>query len=408
LFTLRIRLPQDRRFCGVLNCHAPTGEVVLGPIPVAGKAGEQLARSNYNPTRTPLLPYGDTPAGSYRFSRLLSMRSGTELDVARYGRFGIVVFDPCTGDAALAEAAGRFELWLHGGSLTEGRLSSTAGSLRLFDDDQRQLMRVLGASAGAACVISIDPAIAGDYGAVSDETRSDYFDPPTLHHLNSASQCALLSSLTYAQNPGLLYLGEYDSGQYFSSIDVNHVITNEGGVLDSVYVPRAGDGYTVGGGINVSAQSVQSLQNMGVDQATITALSSVIGVYPPNGSTTAPGITLTDAQAQAMTTAVMNSYFNSTGQSYSNACSFADFTDLPTQAQTAIADLAYKMGSLATAAPNLWTQVTSGNWQAAVNNLMGINGQPPFSSSDATLNSRASADGKLIQQALTAGTLPTP
>jgi GH24 family phage-related lysozyme (muramidase) len=407
---LEIKLPVDRTFCGSLTLFSANGDIEVGPVPVCSKASDRLSSDHYNPSRTPLLPYGDTPIGMYRFSRLLSMREAEGVDIERYGRFGVVVFDPCGGDAVLAEAAGRFELWLHGGSgRTDQQLVSTAGSLRLRDDDQRLIMRALAKVSSVICELSVQPSLADRFGTVVEESRTDYEDPPALRQGRSVPsfQAALTRSLAFARNPGLLYLGEYDSGTYFSSVDQNYVIKNEGGVINSVYVPVPGDGYTVGAGINLSAQTSQGLLNMGADPATVNALSSVIGVYPPDGGTTAPGITLTTAQATSLSDVVMDSYFNTTGQDYSNACTFADFTDLPTQAQTAIADLQYNMGALSAAAPNLWSQVTSGQWQAAINNLEGINGQPAFSNQTA-LNNRAIADGKLIQQALTAGTLPTP
>ena len=66
-----------------------------------------------------------------------------------------------------------------------------------------------------------------------------------------------------------LYLGEYDSGQYYSSIDMTYITNSEGGDQLSVYVPISGDGYTVGIGVNLSAQSQQGLLGMGVDPATV-------------------------------------------------------------------------------------------------------------------------------------------
>lgn len=408
---LEIILPEKRTLCGCLTLKSPTGAVEVGPVPVAGKVGDRLARERHNPTRTPLLPYGDTPTGSYRLSRLLSMRDAAERDVAKYGRFGVAVFDPCDGDAALAEAAGRFELWLHGGvPILSKRLLSTAGSLRLFDEDHLLLMRALSRIDSAHCIVSLDSSINGQYGAVEDDSRMGYSDPPSLGEPNPAAvgEAALLRSLAYANNPSMLYLGEYDSGQSFSAIDVSVVIDNEGGVGTSVIVPRAGDGYTVGAGVNLSEQTVQGLLDDGVDPSTVDALSSVIGVMPPDGSTESPGISISSDAATQLTTAVMNAYFNATGAAYSDDCDFANFTDLPSQAQTAIADLAYNMGPLSSSAPTLWGQITSGNWQGAIDNLTGTNGQPPFSSQDPTLNNRAIADGQLLQQAQQAGTLPTP
>jgi hypothetical protein len=96
-----------------------------------------------DPNSPPVSMLGLPPLGTYRLARLVSMRDSEEPEIAKYGRFGIVAFDPCTGDAALAEAAGRFELWLHGAPVVRNQLMSTAGSLRLHDEDQQLIMRFL-------------------------------------------------------------------------------------------------------------------------------------------------------------------------------------------------------------------------------------------------------------------------
>lgn len=45
------------------------------------------------------------------------------------------------------------------------------------------------------------------------------------------------------------------------------------------------------------------------------------------------------------------------------------FEHLPDACQTVIASVAFQYGNLATRTPNFWSQVTSGDWQAAIANL---------------------------------------
>jgi Glycosyl transferases group 1 len=61
-----------------------------------------------------------------------------------FGTFGVAVLEARDGDAALADAAGRLETWIHGGLASpEGLLRSTNGSLRLSNTDQQKLMKLL-------------------------------------------------------------------------------------------------------------------------------------------------------------------------------------------------------------------------------------------------------------------------
>ena len=76
------------------------------------------------------------------------------------------------------------------------------------------------------------------------------------------------------------------------------------------------------------------------------------------------------------------------------------FSDLPWQAQTAIADLWYNLGSLKDrrVAPILWKQVTAGDWEGAYRNLRSFSGQK-------TLAERARRDAKLLRDAIDIGWL---
>lgn len=111
---------------------------------------------------------------------------------------------------------------------------------------------------------------------------------------------------------------------------------------------------------------------------------------------------LTQKELDQLNRAVMMSNFNDAGKAYSNASPIANFSELPWQAQTAIADLWYNRGDLRVVAPAFWDQVTTGRWQAAVNNL------EKLKTSDKRLNDRAKADAEILRQALEAKLLPKP
>src|SRR5262249_48249442 len=97
-----------------------------------------------NPSRDPLLPYGDTPLGTYRVAHWLESGDGTQFRSDQFGPHGVVVLEPVAGDAALADASGRFQLLIQGRSPRPGNsLRTTNGSLRLADSDLEELIEVL-------------------------------------------------------------------------------------------------------------------------------------------------------------------------------------------------------------------------------------------------------------------------
>lgn len=401
---LVIALPLNRDYAGTLKLVGDRGETVAGPFAVAARALDSVAREHGNESRSPLLPYGDTPFGTYKLRRLISMRGASQRDIHTFGRFGIAVLDAIDGDAALADAAGRFEVWIHAGpASTDGRLRATNGSLRLSNEDQHRLMKALADRGGILC--ECVPASSDEHlGSVSCELITDYGDPPRLHDLpKAAAAIAPFVRIPVGKRPSLMFLGEYDSGTNFSNVNLDVIAHNEGGNILNGYVPSNTSGVTIGIGVDLSQQTVAGLQAMGVPQSVIDQLSPYIGLsgQAARDALAANPLTITADQATQLNDAVTASYFNSTGNAFDNACDFANFSDLPWQAQTVIADLWYNMGNLSSAAPNFWSQVTSGDWQAALDNLNDFGGNK-------TLDARAAYDATILQQAMNAGTLPTP
>lgn len=109
---------------------------MLHRCPVLGKADNAEAAKHQNPTRWPLLPYGDTPTGVWYVRKY-----GPISPHATYGVHAVAVLTPESGDAA--KAVKRSGIWLHGGSPGASReygfLRPTFGCLRLSDDDMGQI-----------------------------------------------------------------------------------------------------------------------------------------------------------------------------------------------------------------------------------------------------------------------------
>ena len=153
-----VTFPADRVLGGELQLLDPAGKRLAGPFPVCGRVDDRQAELHHNSSRNPLLPFGDIPLGEYQVTQVVESGPGTSWDSAEFGSGGIVLLLPIGGDAALAEANGRFGFFIHGGnSLRGGALRPTEdGSLRLLNSDQRKLvgaMRRLG-QAPCQCVIT--------------------------------------------------------------------------------------------------------------------------------------------------------------------------------------------------------------------------------------------------------------
>jgi hypothetical protein len=132
---LRAVLPRNRNVPGELVALDDDGNVIHR-CPVFGKADNAKAAEMGNPTRNPLLPFGDTPTGVYRLTK-----AGPWSPASTYGIHPVIVMNPISGDAL--KASKRSGIWLHGGA--PGRaaawayLRPTLGCLRVADDDMRQI-----------------------------------------------------------------------------------------------------------------------------------------------------------------------------------------------------------------------------------------------------------------------------
>lgn len=181
-----VKLPVDRNYTGVLQLENDRGRVLAGPFPVCARSNDQAAAEHGNPSRNSLLPYGDTPLGTYKVSHLLSTGEGTSYRMDRYGPHGAAVLLPVDGDAALAEANGRFTCLIHGGVLSEDKqLLATTGCMRLSNRDQKKLMASLRKLDDVICLcVEAFPERGAQLVAVDFDY--DEPDPPLLHSVTDS------------------------------------------------------------------------------------------------------------------------------------------------------------------------------------------------------------------------------
>ena len=130
-----VQLPEDRTKPGTmsfqLNGRSYNFEVL-------GKADNGKAIEEGNGSRSPLLPYGDTPTGRWALDL-----NGTRSKTSTYGPNEVVRMSPISGDAVTSyEQGNRSGILIHGGDIgSADQLRPTYGCLRLSNEDQDVLTR---------------------------------------------------------------------------------------------------------------------------------------------------------------------------------------------------------------------------------------------------------------------------
>ncbi len=115
---IRISLPEDRDHAGTLEVFDADGDVILGPFPAAGRAHDRLRR------RT-------ATHHAIRFCRMATRPPAHAVrGVVESGSGPAVVLEPVSGQAALADANGRFRLFIQGGG-DDGSLPATTGAVKI-------------------------------------------------------------------------------------------------------------------------------------------------------------------------------------------------------------------------------------------------------------------------------------
>lgn len=175
-----VDLPLDRTKTGSLRLVDDTGTTLAGPYDVIGKSDNGLAASHGNPSRNPLLPYGDTPEGVYAVSRAVVTGGETGYAERSYGPYGALVLQPVSGDAQAAAAAGRVGLMIHAGDPGQTNpLRPTEGCLRLGNASINALMQALSNASqvdGISCQMTRISVIVGN--DPDPAPTEDVGDPP--------------------------------------------------------------------------------------------------------------------------------------------------------------------------------------------------------------------------------------
>lgn len=193
-YEIKVILPHDRRKVGEVRLYSDEGELVIGPIPVLGRADQNTATSHGNPSRNPLEQFGDTPTGSYNIANIFNSAEGSRLGDTRsasgrlsYGREGVFLLDPHSGPARVAEASGgRKHLMLHSGDLSSaGELRPTAGCLRVAPGMITALREGIAAIAAnsnsnTAPMCRIVDGVVSVQHPVATSTDDQFIDPPPI------------------------------------------------------------------------------------------------------------------------------------------------------------------------------------------------------------------------------------
>ena len=179
--TIEIILASDRNRVGRLILKDDAGRKLAGPYSVCGRANDFAASEHRNPTRSPLQPYGDTPTGEYRMRGIVRTGRGTAYDATVFGKFGMIALEPVRGQAAIADQNGRHVLVIHAGTPNPASrlLYATNGSVRMYDDDLRELIEALRGESSVVCKISETNEFATSLTVTLDPTY-DEGDPPLL------------------------------------------------------------------------------------------------------------------------------------------------------------------------------------------------------------------------------------
>lgn len=239
--SIKITLPVDRDYTGSIWIEDETGAILTGPFRIAGRCADSIAGEHGNPSRAPMLPYGDPPTGQYKVKAIATSGTGSKYRSDLYGRGGVIVLVPLSGDAALADANGRFEILIHGGAPSrDGRLRAGAGHFRVSDTDLVGLIAQVQQANGDVLADCRDLKASGkDAEPVADEEIASDFRAQDLRAQDlRASDTLALAPAARSAPRHLVAFGEY-SPQDMSPIDERQ------GVQVASYAERVADDYAV-------------------------------------------------------------------------------------------------------------------------------------------------------------------
>ena len=165
-------------------------------------------------------------------------------------------------------------------------------------------------------------------------------------------------------------------------IDWTFISEREGGCKLDGYVPAAAEsksGVTVATGVDLGARSEADIESLTIDAELKKKLKPYAGKQKTDAQDAlkATPLKLTDTEAKSLDEAVKKPLIDALVEDYDKAvdaankdgCKRVHFKQLPANVQTAVASTSFQYGSLSTATPNYWKQVTEQRWQDASDNL---------------------------------------
>jgi len=157
-----------------------------------------------------------------------------------------------------------------------------------------------------------------------------------------------------------------------SNINFGFISELEGGATCIGYVPDAKhskSGVTVATGFDIGQRSSKDLHTLLPNEiaAKLALFCQLKGLAAQDALTKAP-LKITKHEAQVIDECSKKHFVNLTQQRY-NQRSKVPFEQLPEQAQTVIASVAFQYGSLAKRCPTFWGFVIDQNWLAMVDEL---------------------------------------
>jgi len=158
------------------------------------------------------------------------------------------------------------------------------------------------------------------------------------------------------------------------NIDWEFIAAREGGNQLDAYVPeptKSKSGVTVATGVDIGQRSADDIERLNIP----TELQKKLKPYAQHKGTDAENflaknpLQLTQDEANCLNKAVKESATSNLISSYNAASKKIKFEELPLEAQTVIASVAFHYGNLKTKAPKFWNAVIQQNWNGADNEL---------------------------------------
>ncbi len=217
----------------------------------------------------------------------------------------------------------------------------------------------------------------------------------------------VLDSLTEAiwdPEPTTAALHEANNEAYVvqpNGIDYSFIRHQEGFRLGG-YVPDpefSRSGVTIGTGVDIGQLSVADIEAFDIPQELKQKLKPYAGLIRQDAVHFLHNhpLHLTEDEAYALGRVVTQDTIDGVTNRYNAAASGKLFTELPPEAQTVIADIAYQYGSkLEQRMPSFWSDVTEGRWKSVIQKLRNFGDRYP---------SRRNAEADLLERAIDRGDL---